>query len=108
MAYINVAEAERKAAILKAEGNAESMILQADASSQSINMIDESLKKEGGSEAAQFILGQRYIQAYHKVAKKDNTIIIPSEPIKINEQINDSLQFFKQIKPLSAKSVNNT
>ena len=33
MANINVSEAEKKAAILKAEGAAESMIIQADASS---------------------------------------------------------------------------
>jgi regulator of protease activity HflC (stomatin/prohibitin superfamily) len=63
-ANINVAEAEKKAAILKAEGAAESMIIQADASAKSINMIDSALKTEGGLEAAQFLLGQRYIQAY--------------------------------------------
>jgi regulator of protease activity HflC (stomatin/prohibitin superfamily) len=60
-ANINVAEAEKKAAILKAEGAAESMIIQADASAKSINMIDSALKTEGGLEAAQFLLGQRYI-----------------------------------------------
>ena len=63
-ANINVAEAEKKAAILKAEGAAESMIIQAEAASTSINMIDEALKKQGGIEAAQFLLGQRYISAY--------------------------------------------
>lgn len=59
-----MAEAEKKAAILKAEGAAESMIIQAEAATTSINMIDQSLKKEGGIEAAQFLLGQRYISAY--------------------------------------------
>ena len=63
-ANINVAEAEKKAAILKAEGAAESMIIQASAASDSINMIDTALKTEGGVEAAQFLLGQRYMNAY--------------------------------------------
>jgi len=49
---------------LKAEGAAESMIIQASAASESINMIDTALKTEGGVEAAQFLLGQRYINAY--------------------------------------------
>jgi regulator of protease activity HflC (stomatin/prohibitin superfamily) len=96
-ANINVAEAEKKAAILKAEGAAESMIIQAEASSQSIHMIDEALKKQGGIEAAQFLLGQRYIDAYKQVAKKENTIIIPSEPVNVGDQVKDSLQFFKRI-----------
>ena len=63
-ANINVAEAEKKAAILKAEGAAESMIIKAEASSKSLHMIDEALKQQGGIEAAQFLLGQRYIEAY--------------------------------------------
>lgn len=61
-------------------------------------MIDQSLKAEGGIEAAQFLLGQRYITAYQQVGKKDNTIIIPSEPVNIGDQVRDSLNFFKQIK----------
>lgn len=63
-ANVNVAEAEKKAAILKAEGAAESMIIKAEASSKSIHMIDKALKQDGGIEAAQFLLGQRYIEAY--------------------------------------------
>lgn len=61
-------------------------------------MIDSALKTEGGLEAAQFILGQRYIKAYQNVGRKDNTIIIPSEPVKVGDQINDSLTFFKKMK----------
>ena len=49
-------------------------------------------------EAAQFLLGQRYINAYQQVGKKDTTIIIPSEPVNIGDQVRDSLSFFKQIK----------
>jgi regulator of protease activity HflC (stomatin/prohibitin superfamily) len=38
--------------VLKAEGAAESMIIQAEASSESIQMIDKALKTQGGLEAA--------------------------------------------------------
>ncbi len=95
-ANINVAEAEKKSAILKAEGVAESMIIQAQASYESLNMIDSALKSPGGVSAAQFLLGQRYIKAYEQVAKKENTIIVPSEPVNVQQQINQSLNFFKQ------------
>lgn len=59
-------------------------------------MIDSALKSSGGVSAAQFLLGQRYIKAYEQVAKKENTIIIPSEPVNVQQQINKSLNFFKQ------------
>lgn len=58
---INIAEAEKRAAVLKAEGAAESMIIQAEASRESLAMIDSVLKNKGGVEAAQFLLGSRYI-----------------------------------------------
>eukprot|EP00347_Sterkiella_histriomuscorum_P008323 403345529 len=95
MANINVSEAEKKAAILKAEGAAESMIIQADASSQALHQIDSSLKQPGGLEAAQFLLGQRYIQAYSKIGNKDTTIVIPSSPVNVQEQVSRSLNMLR-------------
>jgi regulator of protease activity HflC (stomatin/prohibitin superfamily) len=86
--------------VLKAEGAAESMIIQADASAAALSQIDSALKKEGGLEAAQFLLGQRYMDAYKQVGQKGTTVIIPSEPIKVGHQVNESLSFFKNIQPL--------
>ena len=100
-ANINVADATKQAAVLKAEGAAEAMIIQAEASSQALTNIDLALKREGGLEAAQFLLGQRYISAYEQLAKSDNTIIIPADPVNVGEKINDSLSFFDKIKPIS-------
>ncbi|CDW77187.1 band 7 family protein [Stylonychia lemnae] len=95
LASINVSEAEKKAAVLKAEGAAESMIIQAEASSQALNQIDQALKQQGGLDAAQFLMGQRYIQAYAKLASKDNTIVLPAEPIRVQEQVSKSLHLMQ-------------
>jgi regulator of protease activity HflC (stomatin/prohibitin superfamily) len=72
------------------------MIIKAEASRESLSMIDTALKSQGGIEAAQFLLGQRYIDAYQQVAKKENTIIIPSEPANVAQQIDQSISFFKK------------
>ncbi len=72
------------------------MIIKAEASRESLSMIDTALKSQGGIEAAQFLLGQRYIHAYQQVAKKENTIIIPSEPANVAQQIDQSISFFKK------------
>ena len=70
MANINLAEAEKQSNILKAEGIAESMIIQADANSQALSQINKSLEKSKGLEAANFLLGQRYIEAYKEMGKE--------------------------------------
>ncbi|CDW91395.1 band 7 family protein [Stylonychia lemnae] len=95
---INRAEASKRAQVLEAEGKAESMIIQAEASSSALTSIDESLKSPSGMAAAQFLLGQRYIQCYQRLAKKDNLIVMNNGPIDVKEKIQDSLNFFREIK----------
>jgi len=80
MANINIADAEKQAQILEAKGKAEAIIVKAKAQAQALEQIEEALTRLGGKEAAQFILGQRYINAYKKLARKKNTIIMPSQP----------------------------
>ena len=97
MSSINVAEAEKRAAILKAEGLAESMILQATASAQALSSIDKTLKNGNGLDAAKFLLGQRYIEAYGNLARKENTLVLPTEPVDVRSQVQESLQFFQGV-----------
>lgn len=40
-------------------------------------------------------MGQRYIQAYAKLASKDNTIVLPAEPIRVQEQVSKSLHLMQ-------------
>lgn len=60
-ANINLANAEKQAQILEAEGKAEAIILKAKAQGDALKSIEEALKSEGGQQAAQFIIGQRFI-----------------------------------------------
>lgn len=74
----NIADAERQAIELVAQGKAEAIIAKAKAQGEALKSIDDALSQEGGMTAAQFIMGQRYIQAYKKLARKANTIVMPS------------------------------
>jgi len=71
------------------------MIIQAQASSESLKQINKSLKQEGGVDAASFVLAQRYIEAFKKLAKEENTIVLPGEPNKVDQNVKDSVAFFK-------------
>lgn len=92
LAAINIAEAEKLAQVLKAEGTAESLIVQAKAQADALQSIDEQLQKPAGFSAAQFLLGQRYIDAYKSVGKKETTIILETDPINVKKQVEESLQ----------------
>ncbi len=62
-AAINIAEANKRQKELRAEGAAEAAILKAQASATALNQISESLSKERGKEAASFLLAEKYFDA---------------------------------------------
>lgn len=66
------------------------------------------MKHPGGIEAAQFLLGQRYIEAYSKLGREDNTIIIPAEPVKVAEQVSKSLNLMQKPHGIPVLSDNPT
>lgn len=45
-------------------------------------------------DAASFLLGQRYIEAYSNLARVENTIILPSDPVKVGEKVSEAMSFF--------------
>jgi regulator of protease activity HflC (stomatin/prohibitin superfamily) len=86
------AERERVAVVTRAEGDKQSLILNAEArleaarkdaeaqevaakaSAESIRLISEAVKENNSS--ATFLLGDRYIQAMHKLSASDNSKIV--------------------------------
>ena len=55
------------------------MILQADAQAKALESIEAELQSEKGKSAAQFLMGQRYIEALKKQAKKENTYLLKQD-----------------------------
>ncbi|XP_034107114.1 stomatin-like protein 2, mitochondrial [Drosophila albomicans] len=90
-AEINIAEGKRKSRILaseaerqehinKASGEAAAMIAVADARARSLQAIAKSLANTDGQSAASLTLAEQYIEAFKKLAKTNNTMILPSNP----------------------------
>jgi regulator of protease activity HflC (stomatin/prohibitin superfamily) len=59
--------------------------LKAEAQAEALRQIEDALQTKGGKEAAQFILGQRYIQAYRNLGRRSTTLIMPSQPQEIDK-----------------------
>jgi regulator of protease activity HflC (stomatin/prohibitin superfamily) len=71
-------EGERQANINRAQGEAESIRLVADATAGAIATIAAAVSKEGGVEAVNLKVAERYVEAFGEMAKASNTLIVPS------------------------------
>ena len=113
---INIAEGNKKQVVLnseaemmdkinKAKGEAEAIETVAKATAISIEAITVAILKNGGSEAVSMSIAQQYIEAFQKLAKNSNTLIIPSEVGNIGAMTAQAMSIFDQMK-LSKKSIN--
>ena len=88
-AITNVAEGDKQEAIKKsegekmkrineAEGRAQEIELVATATAEGIRKIAESIQAPGGEEAVNLRVAEQYIKEFGNLARKNNTVIIPS------------------------------
>jgi regulator of protease activity HflC (stomatin/prohibitin superfamily) len=86
---INIADGERQAAILESEGQktaqinkamgeAQAIELVANANANAVRVVAEAISGTGGMNAANLKVAELYIGAFDKLAKTNNTLIIPS------------------------------
>ncbi len=87
-ATINRAEGDRQDAILRSEGEkqrkineaqgeAQQILAIAEATAQGLKTVAEQLRAEGGAEAANLRVAEQYVGEFGKLAKTNNTLIIP-------------------------------
>ena len=72
-------EGEKQKRINEAEGRAEEIRLVAEATANGIATIATAIRCEGGSEAVNLQLAEKYILEFGKLAKENNTMIIPGD-----------------------------
>lgn len=75
---IEVSEGEKQKRINEAEGQAKEIELVAQATAEGIRKVAESLNAEGGTTAANLRVAEKYIAEFGKLAKENNTMIIPA------------------------------
>ncbi|QEL55664.1 SPFH domain-containing protein [Chromobacterium paludis] len=95
-ATINNSEGNKQAAINQAKGEAEAIRLVADATADAINRIAGAVRTEGGLEAVNLKVAEQYIAAFGKLAKENNTIIMPSNVADVGGLVASALSVVKQ------------
>jgi regulator of protease activity HflC (stomatin/prohibitin superfamily) len=89
-AKINRAEGDKQEAIAKSEGEkmkrineaagrAQEILLVAEAQANGLRQVAAAISSEGGINAVNMQLGQQYLTEFGKMAKTNNTMIVPSD-----------------------------
>ena len=83
LAKINVSEGEKQKLINEAEGRAAQIRLVAEATSSGLKAVAEAIGHPGGEDAVSLRIAEAYLGEFGKLAKANNTMIIPSNVVDI-------------------------
>ncbi|MEM7696849.1 MAG: stomatin-like protein [Verrucomicrobiota bacterium] len=75
---IKQSEANRDKQVNEAEGKAKEIELLANATADGIRTIAQSIESPGGQQAVNLRIAEQYVEQFGELAKKNNTLIIPS------------------------------
>lgn len=107
-AQINRAEGQKQEVVLnseaaltdqvnRAKGEAEAILQVAEATAQGIEKVAASIEKSGGEKAVSLRIAEQYVDAFAKLAKTNNTIIVPANSADASGMIAQALTIFKNV-----------
>lgn len=106
-ARINRAEGERQETIARSEGSRKQRMNEADgkayeieevskATSEGLKLIAEATQSEGGDQAVKLKIAEQYLVEFGRLAKTNNTMIIPSNLSDLSSVIASATSIYKQ------------
>lgn len=84
---ISLSEGEKMKRINEAEGRAQEILRVAEATAEGIQKVAEALSSEGGMEAANLEVAKSYINEFGRLAKENNTMIIPGNLTDVSSMV---------------------
>ncbi|XWS61446.1 hypothetical protein CRYUN_Cryun07bG0126400 [Craigia yunnanensis] len=94
---ILASEAARMDQVNRAKGEAEAILARAQATAKGIALVSQSLKENGGVEAASLRIAEQYIQAFSNIAKEGTTMLLPSSAANPANMIAQALTMYKSL-----------
>lgn len=101
-ALVNQSSGEKTAQINRAAGEAEALRLVAQATADAVRMVAESIKQPGGMEAVNLKVAEQYVEAFGKLAKTGNTLIMPANIADVGGLVAAGMQIVKNQKQASS------
>ncbi len=111
-AAINVAEGQKQKVVLESEGirerqineaqgEASAILSVAEATAESIRLVAEAIQREGGMEAVQLRVADNLVEQFGKLAKTNNTLILPANFADMGSMIAAAMTVVKSDLPKS-------
>lgn len=95
---IALSEGEKMKRINEAEGKAREITMVAEATAEGIRRVAEALSLPGGSEAANLEVAKSYVNQFGKLAKENNTMILPANLTDVASMVTAAMSTIKQTK----------
>ncbi|XP_062580075.1 stomatin-like protein stl-1 [Saccostrea cucullata] len=107
-AEINVAEGKKKAKILNSEafqieqinianGEAEAIRAMAEAKARAVVQVSEAISKQNGMNAVAYSIAEQYVDAFGKLAKTNNTVILPANSGDVGGMVAQAMTVYKNL-----------
>lgn len=94
-AQIARSEGDKQAAINRAEGEAAAIVALAEANANALRQVGSAIREPGGEDAVNLKVAEQYVEAFAKLAKTNNSIIIPSNLGDMSGLIATAMQVVK-------------
>jgi regulator of protease activity HflC (stomatin/prohibitin superfamily) len=97
-AQIARSEGDKQAAINRAQGEAAAVIALAEASAHALRQVGSAIREPGGEDAVNLKVAEQYVEAFGKLAKTNNSIIVPANLGDMSGLIATAMQVVKSQK----------
>lgn len=94
---IFLSEGEKIKRINEAEGRAMEILKVAEATAEGIRKVAEALSGPGGKEAASLEVAKQYLAEFGKLAKQNNTMIVPGNLTDLSGMVASAMATFKHV-----------
>lgn len=101
---IFLSEGEKIKRINEAEGRAQEILKVAEATAAGIAKVAEAISRPSGREAANLEVAKDYIEQFGKLAKENNTMIIPGNLSDVSGMVATAMATLNQVKAVDLKS----
>lgn len=96
-AAIAQSEGEKQAEINKAQGQAAATLAIAQATAEALRMVAEATNAPGGMNAANLQVAEKYVEAFSKLAKEGNTLVVPANLGDLSTLITSAMTMVKGV-----------
>ena len=116
---INIAEGQKQSTILaseaikaeninRASGEAEAILLRAKATAEGLQLVAQAIQAKGGRDAVGMGVAEKYVEAFGKLAKEGNSVVVPAGLGDMGGMIAQVSIYFLKVDSFQALSIYNT